>query len=284
VNYRNTDVIEADNPAAGPRTEADAIAEVARLATEPHILEPGKIHALLTPKGVQILDLDKDEYRDTPRRKTGTIRVEDLDSFAHYYAKHADAGSDIYVDIDRHTITAVIDANQTDGPRWGQHKLVLALKTTDRWKAWAGNDRQPMRQGDFADFIEDHLDDIREPAAAAMLEIAQTFQAQTKVRFKSNIALSSGQRTLNFEETVDAKAGETGQLTVPSTFKIGIAPFDFAEPYAITARFRYRIQSGELVVQYLLDDPAAVIRDAVKDVVEHIQGDLGVTVMRGTPE
>lgn len=270
--------------AAPERTEADAISEVARIATEPHELTPGSIYAFATPNGIEKIDLDLDKYRDTPRRKTGTVRVEDLDSFFAYWGKHADEDSELFVNVDKHTITAVLDANQTTGPRWGEHRLVLTLKTTDRWKAWTAYDRQELRQVQFAEFIEDHLDDIRTPAAAEMLEIATTFQAASKVRFTSNVRLTSGQRTLSWEETVDAKAGETGKLTVPSEFVIGVAPFDFCEAvFEINARFRYRMNNGNLIVLYLLNDPDRAVRDAMLDLVKQIEDKTQRTVMRGTP-
>jgi uncharacterized protein YfdQ (DUF2303 family) len=270
--------------AAPARTEADSIAEVARLSTEPHELTPGSIYAFATAGGIETIDLDLDKYRDTPRRKTGTIRVEDLDSFFAYWGKHADDDSELYVNVDRHTITAVLDANQAGGPRWAEHRLVLALKTTDRWRDWTGYDRTELRQVQFAEFIEDHLDDIREPSAAEMLEIATTFQAQTKVRFTSNVRLTSGQRTLQWEETTDAKAGEAGKLTVPTEFKIGVAPFDFCEAVSgITARFRYRMNNGNLIVLYLLNDPDRAVRDAMLDLVGQIEDKTQRTVMRGTP-
>ncbi|MGH3376014.1 MAG: DUF2303 family protein [Actinoallomurus sp.] len=266
------------------RTEADAIAETARLGTEPRELAPGKIYAFATANGVQKIDLDLDDYRTIPRRKTGTVRVEDLDSFFAYWEKHSDDGSDLFVDIDRHTITAVLDASQAGGPRWGQHRLVLALKTTDRWRDWTRYDRKELSQVEFAEFIEDHLDDIRQPSAAEMLEIATTFQAATKVKFTSNVRLTSGQRTLSWEETTNANAGESGKLTVPETFMIGVAPFDFCEAVSgITARFRYRMNSGNLVVLYLLNDPARAVRDAMLDLVKQIEDKTSSTVMRGTP-
>jgi uncharacterized protein YfdQ (DUF2303 family) len=294
VSYRDTHA-ETESLPAGLRTEADSIAETARLGTEPRELAPGKIYAVPTATGVQTIDLDKDEYRPVPRRKTGTVQLEDLNSFLAYWKKHADAGSEIYVNAARHTVTAVLDANTDDGPRWGEHRAVLALKTTDRWNDWTRLDRKDLRQDQFANFIEDHLDDIREPAAAEMLEIASTFQAQSKVRFTSNVRLSTGQRTLSWEETTNAQAGEQGKLTVPTEFKITVAPFDFSEVYGITARFRYRMNGGDLIVQYLLNDPAAVIRDAVLDVVVQIERALSpewkdgseeppsFRVLRGTP-
>jgi uncharacterized protein YfdQ (DUF2303 family) len=294
VSHRDT-YTETGSLPAGLRTEADSIAEVARLAVEPHELQPGSIYAVPTATGVETIDLDQDKYRPIPRRKTGTVQVEDLGSFLAYWKKHADDGSEIYVNVARHTITAVLDASTISQPRWGEHRAVLALKTTDRWNDWTRYDRKDLTQREFAEFIEDHLDDIREPDAATMLEIASTFQAQSKVRFTSNVRLSTGQRTLSWEETTSAQAGEGGKLTVPTEFKITVAPFDFSEVYGITARFRYRMNGGELIVQYLLNDPAAVIRDAVLDVVTQIERALSpewtegseeppsFTVLRGTP-
>src|SRR5581483_10491188 len=133
------------------------------------------------------------------------------------------------------------------------------------------------------------------PSAADMLEIAQTFQTSTKVKFGSTQVLANGDRRLIWEETTGATAGEGGKLTVPATFTIGIAPFDFSDAFEITARFRYRVSAGELHVTYLLDDPDAVIRDAVLDVVKQLEEALTpapvdgqpaptpVKVMRGTP-
>src|SRR5207244_11331176 len=133
----------------------------------------------------------------------------------------------IYVDIKRHTITGVLDAHTDEhwdqGARWGQHRIILAMPVSQRWADWTSRDRKAQRQLDWAEFIEDHLDDIRSPAAADMLETAQTFQTSTKVKFGSTQVLANGDRRLIWEETTGATAGEGGKLTVPATFTIGIA-------------------------------------------------------------
>lgn len=272
---------------------AQTIVDTAIATTDPATLEPGKIYGWLTPAGqVHQIDLSGDDYRDQPKLKDGTTVVEDLDSFLNYWGKHSDADSELYVNIKAHTITAVLDANQRDGARWGQHRLLLKMATSDRWNDWASNDRQPVKQLAWAEFIEDHLEDIRDPDAATMLEIAQTFQANTKVKFGSTAILSNGDRRLQWEETTDASAGTSGKLQVPTEFKIGVAPFDFADAWELTARFRYRVESGQLYVTYLLNDPAAVIRGAVLDIVAKLEQALSPAgdnatpshkVMRGAP-
>lgn len=279
------------------RTENDAIIEIAeeaaRAQTEPVQLVPGTIYAFPTAGGPELVDLDTDEYTKRlpiPQRKTGATTVETVASFSSYYAKHSDEDSETYVNVDRRIITAVLNAHSQETPRWGDHRLHLQLKCTRSWTEWTANDRKWLPQREFAEFIEEHLGDIREPAAAEMLEMAQNFQAKTTVKFASGTRLSSGEMTLNWEETTDATAGAKGHIKIPSTFKIAVKCLELPvvegwDPvvYGLDARFRYRIERGQLAVSYLLDDSAAVLRDAVLAVVEQVEDGLGIEVLRGTP-
>jgi uncharacterized protein YfdQ (DUF2303 family) len=279
------------------RTENDAVIQIAQEAARAQAgavpVEPGKMYVFPTADGFELLDLDDGIYTDrlpAPQRKKGTTTVEDVDSFAAYYRKHADEHTEVYVSITGRRICAVLDAHTPDAPRWGEHHLVLQLKTTKAWGEWTGMDRKTMGQTAFAEFVEDHLADIREPAAAELLEIASTFQAKTKVTFASALALPGGDRKLVWEESTDASAGTRGQLQVPTMFKVALTPLELPVPeggervvYGLAARFRYRIQGGSLHVLYLLDDPAPILRDAMLDVVKQVETALGITVLRGTP-
>jgi uncharacterized protein YfdQ (DUF2303 family) len=276
-------------------TEIDniqAVINTAKDTTPPQPVEAGKIY--LVPDGNggrEVYDFTDDEYLPTPKRKTGKVYVDDLNSFLVYFRKHSTPASEIYVNVDKHYITAVLDAHQDDSADWGQHRLVLRMTPTDRWAAWTDKDRKAFKQVGFAEYVEDHLDDIVTPDAATMLEIAQTLETSTKVKFSSGVALSNGNRRLNWEETTDARAGESGKFDVPTQFTIRVAPFDFAHPAEVNARFRYRVAGGELSITYLLDDPAAVVKDAVLDVVAELEEALtpegadapSHRVMRGIP-
>lgn len=277
-------------------TEIDNIQTVVDTAiatTKPTELQPGAVYGWALPNGsVHRIDLTGDEYRDQPRRKSGTTYVDDLNSFLEYWGKHSDGASELYVNVKEHFITGVLDAHTGDDARWGQHRVVLRMETSDRWKDWTRQNRKGMTQHQWADFLEDHVEDVRTPDAATMLEIANTFHASTKIKFQSSISLTSGSQRLTWEEQTTGTAGNTGQLEVPKTFTIGVAPFDFADAFGLTARFRYRISNGSLEVCFVLDDPAAVIRDAVLDVVKKLEEALTPTgedakpshkVMRGAP-
>ncbi|MEV4174018.1 DUF2303 family protein [Nonomuraea sp. NPDC049709] len=279
------------------RTENDAVIQIAQEAARaqaaPVAVQPGSMYAFPTADGYKLLDLDNDGYTDrlpAPQRKRGITTVEDIDSFLTYYAKHADANTETYVDVDSRRITAVLNAHSPDGPRWGDHRLVLELKCTRAWLEWTRFDRKPLTQQEFAEHIENHLDDIIEPQPAQMLEIATTFQAKQKVSFSSATRLSSGDVNIAWEETTDATAGSKGQLKVPTEFKIAVVVLELPVPegedptvHGLQARFRYRIDRGNLQVSYLLAKPEAVLRDAVLAVVGQVEKALETQVLRGTP-
>jgi len=121
-----------------------------------------------------------------------------------------------------------------------------------------------------------------------MLELAQSFQAKTKVDFESAQQLANGRRSLQFKETVDARAGQKGEIEIPAEFKLALKPFVGTDPYAVTARFRYRINGGNLLIGYKLNRPADVQRSAFGDIVDAIKAGLTeradtVLVLDGTP-
>ncbi|MFI6251470.1 YfdQ family protein [Streptomyces sp. NPDC051016] len=258
------------------------IVDTALRSAQPVALEPGKVHAFNTPAGVKTIDLTGPEYTGTPPRKQGTTTVRDLAGFIAYWGKHADDDSEVYADTERLTVTAVLDAHTGSVPRWAGHRLHLALRETTAWKQWLHQDNQLMDQETFAEFLEDHVPELLEPAGADMLEIAQSFQANSKVDFQSASRLSSGQRQFQYVETTTTKAGQKGQLTVPETFVIGLVPFEGSEGYKLTARLRYRIGERGLRLGYKLDRPDEVRRTAFADVVKGIVEQIEQPVMNGT--
>ncbi|MFF7946974.1 DUF2303 family protein [Streptomyces griseorubiginosus] len=262
---------------------AQVIVDTALRSTAPHDLEAGKYYAFVTPGGLQKVDLTGPEYTGKLARKTGTTTVRDAESFLAYWTKHRDDNSEVYADNERLTVTAVLDANAADEPRFGGHRLHLALRETTAWKQWLRNDGELLDQETFAEFLEDHVPEVLEPAGAEMLEIAQSFQAAQKVDFQSAARIGSGQRQFQYVETIQSKAGQKGQLTVPETFVIGLIPFEGSDGYRLTARLRYRIGQQGLRLGYKLDRPDEIRAKAFADVVKAIGEQIDTAVMNGTP-
>lgn len=280
--------------------EANAIIGAARASTTPHRLDPGGYYVVHTPDGVQEFDLTGDEHRDFPKFKSGHVVVRDVPSFARYYGKHASADSEVFADLDAATITAVLDAHgPQDGSdefgglaRWQQHRLTLAMRKTPQWVTWTGKDNRDgarlMDQQAFAEFLEDNAGDIAADgpvSAADLIELAQEFHARTKVAFSSGKRLKSGQTQFEYSETIEATARvERGVIAVPDEFHLALRPFEDCDMFRVKARFRYRLDHGQLRLGYRLNDPDGVTRKAVDEVVTLTQEACqGIAIMRGKP-
>ncbi|HEY9413821.1 MAG TPA: DUF2303 family protein [Pseudonocardia sp.] len=264
-------------------TDVQHVINIAQQAAAPVALEPGKYHIVRTADGIRTVDLTGPEHTGTPARKSGTTTVRDAGSFAAYFTKHSDTDTEVYADADRLTVTAVLDAHTATAARWSGHRLTLSLRKTKAWEQWLALDGKLMGQEAFAEFIEDHLPELLEPAAATMLEIAQSIQATTKAEFQSGTRLQSGERQLKYVEDTRASAGRKGELTIPEQFTVGLVPFEGSDGYRLTARLRYRIQDSQLRMGFKLDRPDDTIRTAFADVVTAIGEQIEQPVMNGTP-
>lgn len=269
-------------------TAPEVIRDLAFAAREPSQLEPGGIYAWMDNGQVHKIDLTGDQFRDFPKRKQGTVTVRNVASFAHYYGKHALGSSEVFADLDAGTFTAVLDAHggEADDTNWQQHRLVLQLQQTLPWKTWLANDRQMIGQQAFAEFLEDNARDVApngRTTASDLLEVAQSFQAATKVSFTSGTRLATGQTQLTYVEEVDAKAGKRGAIDIPAEFDLAIVPYEDCAPKIMAARFRYRLANGELRLGYFLNDPARTARDACEQIAAKLAKACDVTVMLGQP-
>jgi uncharacterized protein YfdQ (DUF2303 family) len=274
--------------------DTQAIIDTAIAAATPQGLDDEeRFFSVVTPAGGDVTVIDLEEKRTAllaaPRRKKGEYRVHDADSFVTYLFKHGDTDAEVWADTVSSQIVGVLNAhmNVADGARWEDHRVLYRVLLTDAWKAWAERDGKLLDQATFAEHIEDRAIDIVEPAAAEMLELAQTFQATIGVNFESSKRLSSGERQLEYRETVDAKAGKAGRLDIPETFTLGLRPFEGADAFKVTARLRYRIVDGTLRIGYKLERPADVLREAFLGVVSAIQTQLAesdnpIPILRGS--
>jgi len=274
-----------------------AIAALGAEASAPSQLSWATPYAVLQSDGsIAITQTPPRPETPLPDHVTANRVVVDPESFIDYVKRHYTAGTEAYADLARSSVIAILDSHNSsdDGKApaderasWNDHKLTLVLEKTPAWLAWAAHDGKWLDQLAFAEHIEDNLSDLLEPAAATFLEIAQSLQAATAVEFKSSQRLSTGETKIVYAETVDAKAGQSGDLSIPDRFVIGVKPFiGSLAGYRINARFRYRIRGGDLSLSYKLDRPEVVLEDAFSDILTTIKEGLVATdvpVFHGRP-
>ena len=265
-------------------TSVQAVAELAQQALAPKDVEPGNVYLVATATGdVRKFDLTGPEYTGQLPRKTGRTVVRDAASFLTYWTKHHDDASEIYSDVEQLTVTAVLDAHSADEPGFGEHRLHLQLRRTKAWEEWLSLDGKLVDQDRFANFLEDHLVSLVEPDAATMLEIAQSIKATTKAEFQSSSRLQNGERKFSFVEDTKATAGSKGDIAIPEVFKIAVPPFEGADAYSMTARFKYRLGNGALALGFKLEQPEERAKAAFADVLAAIAEGLDTPILNGTP-
>lgn len=258
-------------------TEAEAIANLALSAVEPAEVAPGTIVTHVAPVGATITTLDHEKYDDRPRRRRGTVTTLDADSFSRLVTDLGpeNGRSAIYGDVQALTVCAVLnddqgEANDNRAAGWRDHRVLLPVVRTPAWQRWLARDGKIEGQAVFAQHLEENLADITHPDGADLLELAQSFEASQSVQFRSAARLKDGARQFTYVETIDARAGKEGTITVPDSFTLSIAPFEGADPAEITARLRYRLSGGQLVIGYELHQPKDVERAAFDVVLDKI--------------
>lgn len=206
---------------------------------------------------------------DDAPRKTGTIGAESLESLVDYVERHRGNDSAVFASANNHNITGVIDWHskssllcesvgtatgvaQFDRGGFARHQVSLPLQFSEQWKAWAKINGQNLQQKALAEFIEEYLGDIVEPDAAAVLEAVLTLSGKKSVNYKNATRLANGDVSLVWEETTESKAGQTGDLKVPSELKLRLPVYAGCEEettFEIRTMFRYNIHDGALTFQ-----------------------------------
>lgn len=262
-------------------TEAADIADIATRAAEPKELIVDELLGVVVPDGATLELVDLEKYGAAPRRKQGSVTLHTAGSLAAYTQTHREASTALFADADTFTIVAVINGHGHDGPGFGDHRASVTLRKSPEWKRWESHDRAYLNQVDFAELVEEGIDDVVAPPAADLLELALTFQANTNVAFRQGANLASGERQFLYEETIDAKAGRKGELVIPKGFTLRLRPFEGTEPRDVEARLRYRLRDGRLTLGYFLDRPADVLRDSFDETLRQVEASVDITPYMG---
>ncbi|MCJ8985696.1 YfdQ family protein [Acinetobacter baumannii] len=207
--------------------------------------------------------------------------------FIAYVSRYADKDSLVFVDVLKGKFKAVLDyhvvdqSNENVGatllPRHCKHSAHFVAEKTPEFQKIEKNSGEKFSQTNFALFLEDVMPYINQPDAAVLYEIVQTLNAKTNVDFKSGIRTDNGQVQLTYNETIEARAGTAGNLTIPEQIVFGIQVHRGGNHYALPARFRYRIKEGTIVFWYDLDQLEKAIEKSMEDTVEYIRDGKTIT-------
>lgn len=262
-----------------------AARELAGDTAEPIVVD-GHEEFVARHKDFAIESLDR--FRLTPRRVKEVVQVGDLESLVAYVLRYIDKHQTVGfafnnmlgVILDYHTPNAVVadggavSASAT-AAAWGDHRAVYVFEETPEWTEWLENDGKRIGQIELGEFIEDHVQQIVEPTPASLLKIVEQFTETRTATFVSGVQVQSGAVKLQFME--DARQGE---FTIPPAIKLALKPFKYGPSYEVTAKMRYRIQEGRLVIWYDLMHTDKVLDDAVEDFIKQFRAAAAIPVFR----
>lgn len=246
-------------------------------------------HFAVLPPGYTQQDITAaiEKAQANPSRKRGTVQVKDVASLLAYMADQEIEGATstgyVYADPDARTITAVFNDQRGATAGWRDYRASFKAEYTPEFHRWLeGNGAGKAKaQTDFAEFIEDNLADITEPYAKDLLEVATTIQASSGIEFKSAKRLQDGQTQLVYNETIDARAGANGSMSIPKEFTLGLRIFKNGGGYLLKARLKYRLHSGSVKFWYELDRPERAVEDAFAGYVSEVREKGGYQVLLG---
>jgi uncharacterized protein YfdQ (DUF2303 family) len=262
---------------------------------------------LVIPKTKQVLDLKSylDTRREHPERRTGTARMTTVESFVDHVKRFADEHTVVFAcdEAKDPLLEAVLDYHRTGStgtPAWCAHRTLYRFPLSDEWYAWTS---EPLTfdQRAFAEFLEDRIADVLDPAEAgeqvtafaanlgialasppALLGLSRGLSVHVDQKVVQHINIASGEVQLQFEEQHQTPGG--GQLKVPGGFAIGVPVFRGGAYYSLAVRLRYRISGGAVKWTLLPMRADLVFRDAINTAIKQVSDALGLPVLRGRPE
>lgn len=237
------------------------------------------------PKGFTLADIDVEKYLQNPRRAKGTAILNTAESFIDYVKRYQDSGTVVWCNFDPQTFTlafqAVFDDHQKSLAGWRGHRAKFTPATSAEWRAWKAMDLKPMKQLEFAEFIERNSKDIAPaegfPTDLAMLKMATELELNGEKRIKSIVRIQGGGTRLDYVNDDDANTIEAMQAF--NRFQIGIPVFWSGLGYLLVASLRYRQNEKSVNFTYELNRADVVHERAAKDVITTVQAGIGETQM-----
>lgn len=255
----------------------------ARIEAEIKTYDDGRPYRIAGNGAIEILE----KLQNQPTWRRGAVSFYEALTFSRFVKRFRNGTSVIFADAfaSEPMFTAVLDYHP-EGPeqnaaQWDLFRATLPLRRTESWKRWTTAHGKAMTQDAFAQFLEDNIPDIADPAGADLVEIARTLEATVAVDWKSHIRADNGQHRFNYIETVDGRANG-GAVTIPNELTLVLQPFEGSKRYEVKARFRYRLVAGKVSLWFDLVRAQDVLTEAFNDELLKIDAELnGATPAAG---
>lgn len=255
---------------------SDALKYLVQLGTppKPELFEFDGMKAAFVPERIKLQTWE--ETREKPKRIKASIGLLSVESFVAYYTRFAAPEKTmVFANEQERTIRAEFDAHEKDSPDWREHQCTLHLKPSLEFDKWSRYSGRFVNQKEFAEFLEDNLEDIVEPDGAAILEVATNLTNVKQTNFNSSVNLQNGMIGLQFVEK------DTQTVEIPKVFKIKIPVFENGPTYTVGVRFRWKIsEDNKLLLCFEIAKVDRIKKIAFADIVNDVAAQLNKAILR----
>lgn len=240
----------------------------------------------IVPEGYEVQELPR---AHRPERPKALVKLRDAASFITYFNDHKTDYSRIFAQLDPALFLAVFDEFSvvTEGDAgvwpqadWREFRAAFAVPPSREWLLWTAANRKHMTQLSFAEFLQDNLPDVVQPAGADLLELALNFEAAQTGTYVATQRLQDGSHNLQWRADNNA----SGSVRLPEHITLQIPVFENETPSELTARLKYRVKDGALTLWYELVRPHKVLEAAFRAAWDRIAQGTGATILLGSPE
>lgn len=247
------------------------------------------VRRIALPEGWTLHEVDDERRMVRPRRKRGSVRLLDVDSFIDYLKRHGTLQhSTIWCKVayaqGEVSFKAILNdhSEKENGQHWCDHVATFEPEFSEEWKRWFKHDKKVFTQFDFAAFIEDNNRDIvgiEGPSGAEMLHMAMNLEANQNVQFKSAIRLQNGGVNLTYAADDDQQT--LTQMKLFERFTIGVPVYAAGDSFEVHARLRYRVREGKLSFWYELVRPDKILEAATNGIIKRIEEETSLPLFFG---
>jgi len=280
------------------KTALDAGKDLASIASRtmdiqgiPHALVPNGYSLKMLSEAVDLAD--RRAEREKPRLLQGNAVIGDEPSFIAHLNRFKDSDSVIFA-TDK-SFTAVYDYHRpvssgparNEGARFGKHRAVFAPEMSPEWLAWIGGSGKVLDQESFADFLEEHVQDIAGPiegrtvpSPAALASLALNLKVMADDTMESTLNRTTGEYTL----VAKREQKTVGNTVVFPEFDIEIPIFTGGVRYRIVCKLRLRKTDSGYGFAWAVPGASALKRKAMTEVGERVSKTVSLPLIVGQPE
>lgn len=226
-----------------PTPENEVIARLSRQAAAGHRLEVNGTPLLILPEAdgrSSVRSLDILEANPTSIR--GTVTLATLADHIDYLKNMNNASAIVmFADRARLRFHSILDYHRSNQASWLQHRATTVLHPSDQLQTWLTKAGVWQAQEQFAEFLDENLNDIITPTPATVLDFVECLQCTRRESFRSAINQTTGEVQFVWE-----KANATDEKTsIVKDFTLGIPIWHRGEAISVQARLQHRIKDGD---------------------------------------